>query len=486
MQKSNKQIKRLFEINTVTFLKRLSLKYDQKITLANIPDEELATIVDFGFDAVWLMGVWQRSPLSAQFASQSEGLLNEARQFLPDFTPDDIISSAYSVRSYTINEQLGDEAELSILRQRLADHNLKLILDFVPNHSALDSEWLVTHPEYYVHGSPENLQQNPSWFYNGASGESIALGRDPNLNISWDDVAQLNAFSDSYRQGSAQTLQHLTKICDGVRCDMSMLMLNDVFTRTWGSLISERPTTEYWQEVIDSVRVNSPDFLFVAEAYWDLQKQLLDLGFDYCYEKSLSDYLIAKDNASVINQLSETASISNGLVRFLENHDEPRAAATLPTDQHRAALYLISSLPGMLLCYEGETVGYPYKIPVQLRRQPDAPINQEIAAFYHKILSEKHMLDWRNYPNDYRILIGLSTDHDFAAIINFSDEPITISLQTALSDDATGLSSIESPFDTDVEVEISDDHCVNLKPWQIVEMNSSTGQLELQAEAGQI
>ncbi len=167
------------------------------------------------------------------------------------------------------------------------------------------------------------MTQRPS----SASGDTvIARGRDPYFPP-WPDVAQLNAFAPGLRQAAADTLLDIADQADGVRCDMAMLMLNDVFARPGANAPVPCRTQEYWTEVIDAVRAAHPDFVFAAEAYWDLEWDLQQLGFDYCYDKRLYDRLIHDGPDAIRGHLHADVDYQRRLVRFLENHDEPRAAA---------------------------------------------------------------------------------------------------------------------------------------------------------------
>src|SRR5215213_5645783 len=152
---------------------------------------------------------------------------------------------------------------------------------------------------------------------------------------------------------TSATVLDIADQCDGVRCDMAMLLLNRVFAQTWGERVGWPPPSEYWTDVIGAVRAAHPGFVFMAEAYWDLEHELQSLGFDFCYDKRLYDRLESGDAPSICQHLQADLDYQNRLVRFLENHDEPRAAATFTPDRERAAAVVIATLPGALLWHEG-------------------------------------------------------------------------------------------------------------------------------------
>ena len=154
-------------------------------------------------------------------------------------------------------------------------------------------------------------------------------------------MLQLNGFDPGLRRASIRTVLAIAGQCDGIRCDMAMLLLNKIFEGTWGRRAGQRPEAEYWTEIIPTVRESHPDFLFIAEAYWDREWELQQLGFDYCYDKRLYDRLELGDPQSVRLHLGADPAYQAKLVRFIENHDEPRAAAIFSWGEEEAV-----ALPG--------------------------------------------------------------------------------------------------------------------------------------------
>jgi hypothetical protein len=388
----------IYEIHTWVWLSELSQHYKRAITLDSVPPEQWDAIASLGMDAVWLMGVWERSPEGIRIANENEGLQADFRRALPDYTLADNVGSAYCVRRYVVDEHLGGPESLAAARQMLAQRGLRLILDFVPNHVAPDHPWVFEHPDYFVQGTREELEQAPGAFFE-ANGTVIARGRDPYFPP-WPDVAQLNAFSPNLRQAVGETLNSIADQCDGMRCDMAMLLLNNIFERTWGGRAGERPSEEYWREVISAVRSQHPTVLFLAEAYWDLEWQLQQLGFDYCYDKRLYDRLEHEGAESVREHLTAGLDYQDRLVRFIENHDEPRAAATFSPEKERAAAVTIMTLPGAKLLYEGQFEGRRVRPPVFLARRPVEPVDANLQTFYHTLLaavkeSELHEGAWQ-------------------------------------------------------------------------------------------
>lgn len=381
-----KKSPRIYEINAWTWLADLSRTYGEKITLATIPAQEFAKLGELEIDAIWLMGIWERSPYGVKIALEHSGLQQDYRKALPNVQPEDVVGSPYAVRRYTIDPNLGDLKGLSLFRETLAKHDLSLILDFVPNHVACDHEWTLKYPEAFVAGTPQDILDKPDYFFQ-VDEYIYANGRDPYFPA-WTDVAQLNAFSAKYRELAIQTLCDIAELCDGVRCDMAMLLVNKIFTNTWGERVGEAPDTEFWQAVIPAVHENYPDFAFIGEVYWDMEAEMIRQGFDYCYDKRLYDRLLHENATSINQHLQAELEYQNHLVRFIENHDEARAITAFGEERVRAAAVLVATLPGAKLWHEGQFEGYRIKLPVQLGRRPAEKGDKKLDKFYNSLLKQ--------------------------------------------------------------------------------------------------
>jgi hypothetical protein len=425
----------IYEINTWVWLRELSQKYQQLVNLATVPNEEWDQIASLGFDAVWFMGVWERSPAGIAISMQNPGLLEDFKRALPDFAVEDNVGSPYCVRRYVVDDHLGGPPGLAAARSSLSERGLRLILDFVPNHVAPDHPWVNDHPEYFVQGNTDDAQNDPASFVE-ADGTVFARGRDPYFPA-WPDVLQLNAFQPGLRQAVIATIAEIAGQCDGIRCDMAMLMLNDIFERTWGDRAGDKPADEYWTTVISAIRAQWPEFKFIAEAYWDLEWELQQQGFDFCYDKKLYDRMEQGAAESVRQHLLADAAYQQGMVRFIENHDEPRAAASFPSGKGRAAAVAILTLTGAKLLHEGQFEGMKVRLPVFLGRRPAEPVDQDLVAFYGRLLQEVNRDvfrngDWRlceqsGWPDNQscqNILAWwcVKEDERYLIVVNFSDE----------------------------------------------------------------
>jgi hypothetical protein len=383
----------IYEINTRVWVHEFEKQTRKEpFTIDDIPDSALDEIADLGFDLVWLMGVWQTGELGKTIARRYPSLQSECQRVLPGATSRDILSSPYAVQDYQVSSGLSGPKALAGLRRRLARRGIGLILDFVPNHTACDHPWIFSHPEYYVQGNEEFLGREPQNFFQAeaASGSKIiAHGRDPYFPA-WSDTAQLNYRHRGMCTAMKNRLIEIAEQCDGIRCDMAMLVLKEVFARTWGERVDAGDTQafdgEFWTEAIDRVRKRFPDFIFIAEAYWGLERKLQSLGFDYTYDKTLYDLLRDHATAEVREHLRTDAEFLAGSVHFLENHDELRAAQVFSKDRHQAAAVICYTTPGMRFFHEGQLEGRKIRIPVQLARRPDEPCNPQIRRFYERLL----------------------------------------------------------------------------------------------------
>ena len=384
----------VYEVNTRVLLHMLSAKAGKRVTLGTIPDAVLNQWASLGVDAVWLMGVWSAGPEGVRQAREHPALREEYRKALPGVTDDDVVGSPYAVSAYAVPEALGGRRSLSALRKRLRERGVGLILDFVPNHTARDHAWVTEHPEYYVRGKAENAARWPdTWFAAPAKGgkSAVAYGKDPYFP-GWTDTAQIEYRSPAARRAMTGALEDVAALCDGVRCDMAMLMLEEVFAATWDTVApyeGARAEGEFWSEAVAAVKKRYPAFLFIAEAYWGKEWELQQLGFDHTYDKVLYDRLLHEGAGAVYEHLKADPVYQSRLVRFIENHDEPRAASRMPSvPWHSAAAAVALAAPGMVLLHDGQIDGRRIRLPVQLRRLPDEEPVPQLRSFYERLLGE--------------------------------------------------------------------------------------------------
>jgi len=375
----------IYEVNTAVWLDSLSQDADRRLTLAEVSSSDWAAVTPTGVEAVWLMGVWERSPIGLAVAKANPELMTSFRDALPDLRDGDIIGSPYCVRRYVADKSVGGPEGVAVARAALAERGVKLILDYVPNHVAPDHPWVRKHPERFIRGSANDPATDPAAWMT-VDNLVLAHGRDPYFPP-WPDVVQLDAFAPQLRTATADTLSDIAAQCDGIRCDMAMLMTNNVFAKTWGHRTGPEPPEEFWPTVIAGLRAKHPATVLIAEAYWDLEWELQQQGFDFCYDKRLYDRLIGGDVEAVKGHLRADLDYQSRLLRFLENHDEPRIASKVDPEVEMAAAVVIATLPGATMWHEGQFDGRRVRPPVFLRRQPAEPVDADLDAWYRRLLS---------------------------------------------------------------------------------------------------
>jgi hypothetical protein len=374
----------LYQINTRVWLTRLSQTLGRPATLDDIPEAELDRLAATGFDWIWLLSVWRTGPAAQQVSRANPEWRHEFQETLPDLREDDIAGSGFAITDYTVHPSLGGDAALARIRKRLRDRSLRLMLDFVPNHTAPDHPWVEEHPEYYVAGTESDLAQAPQNYTRiemRQGNRVLAYGRDPYFS-GWPDTLQLDYSNPATQEAMRAELLRIAGQCDGVRCDMAMLVLPDVFERTWG-----RRAPLFWLETTARVRKRVPGFCFMAEVYWDLESAMHQQGFDYAYDKRLYDRLREGHAKPVREHLFAGLDYQNKLARFMENHDEPRAAATFEPPMHEAAAIATYLSPGLRFFHQGQFEGCRKRISPHLVRGPHEPTDEAVQRFYERLLA---------------------------------------------------------------------------------------------------
>ncbi|MGH9469138.1 MAG: alpha-amylase family glycosyl hydrolase [Terriglobia bacterium] len=376
----------LYELNTWAWLDDLSARSGRAVRLGSVPDEEWDKLQGVGFDFVWLMGVWRRSAAGRKIQRIDVGLFPAYDTALPGWSVDDVVGSPYSIQDYTPDPHLGSWDDLDAARDALNRRGIRLILDFVPNHTGPDHPWITAHPEYYIQGALADFRRNPSGFFLAERDDRarwIARGKDPYFPP-WPDTAQLNYFNPVTREAMLDVLRSIARHADGARCDMAMLSLNEIFRRTWAPLVGgvPQPTDEFWSAAVAAL----PGFTWIGEVYWDLEWRLQQLGLTFTYDKRFYDRLRSGSPGDLRAHLRAASDYQARLVRFLENHDEPRCAEVFGKEKLPAAATLAATLPGMRFYHQGQLEGKKLHLPIQLRRAaPDAP-DPSIQALYAKLL----------------------------------------------------------------------------------------------------
>lgn len=373
----------LYQINSRVWITEISRTLGRRATLDDIPDQELDRLAGLGFDWIWFLSVWRTGNAARKISLENKGWHREFEETLPDLKEEDIGGSGFAITGYTVHPDLGGDDALKRLRARLRKRNLKLMLDFVPNHMAPDHPWVEEHPDYFVSGTETDLANAPQNFtqVKNSKGDLIlAYGRDPYFS-GWPDTLQLDYSNPAATNAMINELLRISGQCDGVRCDMAMLILPEIFERTWG-----RRAQPFWPIVTQKVREKVPGFTFMAEVYWDLEWTLQQQGFDYAYDKRLYDRLSTETAKAVREHFYAGLDYQDKLARFLENHDEPRAASIFNDKQHGAAAILTFFSPGLRFFHQGQFEGRKKRISPHLVRAPNEPVNTELQNFYNNLL----------------------------------------------------------------------------------------------------
>lgn len=377
----------LLEVNTRIWIKQ----FGPGAGFANIGDWFIDELKSRGIEILWLMGIWRTSKILAKKCCFGPDLVPEYVKALPDWRKDDVIGSPFAIDDYLINPDLGGPEDLLRLKEKLNNNGIKLFLDFIPNHFGADSSLIESNPEIFLQTDKDAFNKDPYAFFEYRSKQSvfIAHGRDP-FFPPWSDTAQLNYFEPKTREIMIEKLLYIASIADGVRCDMAMLPLNNVFQNTWIGVLSKlgykKPSDEFWKTAIELTKSKYPEFTFMAEAYWDLEWQLQQLGFDYTYDKTLTDRLSETDVQGIKAHLQADREYQLKSVRFIENHDEERAISRLGRFKSLAAAVVISTIQGIRFYYNGQFEGKKIKLPVQLGREPIEKASQPVINFYDNLL----------------------------------------------------------------------------------------------------
>ncbi|KAL0236855.1 hypothetical protein PCE1_000252 [Barthelona sp. PCE] len=376
----------IFEQSAAPWLYALSQKYGTKITFANIPDAEINFIVDFKFDLLYLLGVWQKGEIGPNLDRNNPDILEDCHKLMDNCNPKvDIIGSPFSIVEFVVAEEFGGNEGLAVLRQQLKRHGVGLMLDYVPNHTALDSPNVEACPECYIR-CPEGWDCDPEVYYkNGIAFGSSGKGDH------WRDVAQLNYWEPKTMHYSINNMLAAASMCDALRVDMAMVVMNDNFENSWKPQLDawgySRPTQEFWSYAIKQVKAKFGTYI-IGEQYWHSEGPLQNLGFDALYDKeNLLDDLKSLNVRSVSSYVGWRKRWMVHMVKFLGNHDEP----TIWEEFHhnfqisKAAGMIAFTLPGPRFFWAGQMTGQKTRLKVQFLRRHLNPVDSDLFGFYQRL-----------------------------------------------------------------------------------------------------
>ncbi|MBI5813527.1 MAG: alpha-amylase [Meiothermus silvanus] len=399
--------------NTFVWLDQLSKKYARPITtLDQIPEEELDILASWGITALWLIGLWERSAASKRI-----------KQMMGN---PDAVASAYSLYDYVIAKELGGEAALDVLRQKAWKRGIRLASDMVPNHTGIDSKWVIEHPDWFISlpyppypnytFSGPDLSSDPrvgifleDHYYDKSdaavvfkrvdrrSGEVryIYHGNDGTA-MPWNDTAQLNYLNPEVREAVIQTIVHVARQFPLIRFDAAMTLAKRHIQRLWwpepggspwGPAIPSRAEhamtkeefdrlmpKEFWREVVDRCAVEAPDTLLLAEAFWMMEGYFVrTLGMHRVYNSAFMNMLRDEKNgeyrAIMKNTLEFEPEILKRFVNFLNNPDEKTAVEQFGKgDKYFGVMTLCATLPGLPMVGHGQVEGFTERYGMEYRR----------------------------------------------------------------------------------------------------------------------
>jgi glycosidase len=375
----------VLEVSAQIWLKKIQREIGRQITLADVPESYIFELKAAGFDALWLMGVWEESVSSRQIARSDSPINNYLKRIVPDYKKEDIFGSPYSICSYKVDERFGTREDLLKFKQKLNENGLSLILDFVGNHFSVDHPLTWQEPDLFITSKEE--PQDKDLFYQNRKGVWLAHGKDPYF-APWTDSAQLNLFNPKTRQMLEKFLMEVCPLCDGLRCDMVMLMLNKVHKEIWGKYINyNTPSEEFWPNAIKAVKEKYPSFTFIAEVYWGLESEVQDLGFDFTYDKILYDRLLFSNPTQIADHLRAEHLYQKKTIRFIANHDEETPLTAFGSKERSfAAAAVAYTLSGARLFTSSQLYGDKHRLPIQYLPEI-IPVNKEVKTFYKNFLN---------------------------------------------------------------------------------------------------
>ena len=424
--------------NVYVWLDQLSRKYERRIArLDQIPDEELDALARWGITGVWLIGLWERSPASQRI-----------KQLMGN---QDAVASAYSLYAYSVANDLGGDAALQNLKERVWQRGIRLASDMVPNHMGIDSPWVAEHPDWFV-GS--DASPFPSYTFNGPDLSSdgrmgiyledhyynradaavvfkrvdratgsvryVYHGND-GTSLPWNDTAQLNYLKPEVREAVIQTILHVARQFPIIRFDAAMTLAKKHFQRLWfpepgtGGAIPSRADfgmtrrqleaampVEFWREVVDRAALEAPDTLLLAEAFWLMEGYFVrTLGMHRVYNSAFMNMLRDEDNAkyrSVIkNTIEFEPEILKRYVNFMNNPDERTAADQFGKgDKYFGVCIMLATMPGLPMLGHGQIEGFTEKYGMEFRRalwdeQPDPGFVQHHERLIFPLLHRRHV-----------------------------------------------------------------------------------------------
>lgn len=396
--------------NIYVWLYQLSQKYNREITrLDQIPDEELDLLKSYNFNALWLIGIWERSPASRKIKQMTGN--------------PEALASAYSIYDYVIANDLGGEEAFQNLKERCKDRGIRLACDMVPNHMGIFSKWILEHPNYFIQTSyppfpnysftGPDLSDDPRiqiriedgyWtrrdaavvfqlIYNQTGQVRYIYHGNDGTNMPWNDTAQLNLLKEEVREALIDLIFRVANKFSIIRLDAAMTLTQKHYQRLWfpipgtGGAIPSRSDfamtqeeflshypKEFWREVVDRFNQYKPNTLLLAEAFWLMEGYFVrTLGMHRVYNSAFMNMLKNEENSKyrelIKNTLKFNPQILKRYVNFLSNPDEETAINQFGDgDKFFGCTVLMVTLPGLPMFAHGQIEGFREKYGHEYRK----------------------------------------------------------------------------------------------------------------------
>ena len=460
--------------NTYVWLHQLSEIYDREIQKLNqIPDEELDKLANWGFNGLWLIGIWERSEASKTIKQRCGN--------------PEAVASAYSLKEYQIAQSLGGDEAYHNLRERARQRRIRLASDMVPNHMGIDSNWVMTHPDWFISlpyspfpaysfETPDLSSEGQVGIYidegyynrkdaavvfkrvDKQTGETryIYHGND-GTNMPWNDTAQLDYLNSEVREAVIQTILHVARKFPIIRFDAAMTLAKKHYQRLWfpepgmGGAIPSRAEhgvtkaqfdrvfpIEFWREVVDRVAAEVPDTLLLAEAFWLMEGYFVrTLGMHRVYNSAFMNMLRNEENAKyrllIKNTLEFDPQILKRYVNFMNNPDEETAVDQFGKgDKYFGICTLMATMPGLPMFGHGQIEGFAEKYGMEYYRpywdeEPDMYLIQRHQQEIFPLLKRRDLFSGVRQFLLYDFYIGENHIHeDVFAYSNGSGDKRTL------------------------------------------------------------
>ncbi len=407
----------IYEVNIRQYTKEGTLKAFEK---------HLPHLKSLGVDILWLMPI---NPISEKNRKGTMG-------------------SYYAVQDYKkVNPEFGTKADFKSVVDKAHQLGMRVILDWVPNHTGWDNIWIKQHPEWYTHNE---------------KGEIISPNPD------WTDVADLNYDNKEMRAAMIDALKYWVEKfdVDGYRCDVA------------GSV-----PTDFWNDARKQLDAVKPVFM-LAEA-WEpqLSEDAFDMVYGWDMHHAMNAVAQGKKNSeelyAVMQKDRKRYADDTYEMQFITNHDENSWSGTEMERMGRGMktfAVLSFTIPGMPLIYSGQEIGMNKRLKFFEKDEIEWIENKELTAFYQTLTKVKHENKalWNGKNGGKLVKIKADKNNDkivsflrkkdnntVIVILNVTGKPVTASLNLG----AENAGEYTCIFNNK-KYSLPKDLKVELKPWE--------------------